>query len=352
MLVIALGACLCGCASLSYYTESVAGHLEILKAARPVDEWIADPKTPAALRVRLEDVKGIRNYASRALDLPDNRSYRSYVELNRPYVVWNVFAAPALSLELKQWCFLVAGCVTYRGYFDKTEAQSYARTLESQGLDVQVAGVPAYSTLGWTADPILSTFIDYPEGEVARLIFHELAHELIYLPGDSTFNESFASTVEDVGVKRWLNDQGDPQMRASYERFAARNRAFLELLLTARQHLEANYASSASDATKLQVKHDIFQNLQGRYSAAKLDLASPLYQYTGYDAYFAQDLNNAHLAALATYTQRIPAFVKLLQRENGDLPRFYAAVRKLAHQAAGEREAELDELQKDADPQP
>jgi predicted aminopeptidase len=323
----------------------VGGHLRILHAARPIDDWLVDPNTPPALKVRLNEVKQIRAYASDKLGLPDNESYRTYADLHRPFVVWNVFAAPALSLDLKSWCFPVAGCVSYRGYFNPDEAKAYARDLASEGWDVEVAGIPAYSTLGWTPDPILSTFIDYPEGEVARLIFHELAHQLLYVAGDSTFNESFASTVEQVGVDRWLATQPDPEIRTRYQRFDARHKAFLELLITARARLEEVYASSVSDAEKRDRKAEVFRNLHERYLKAKSDPASPLYQYGGYEGYFAQDLNNAHLAAIATYTQRVPAFVKLLDEEGGDLPRFYAAVRALARLPEAERNARLDELE-------
>lgn len=333
-----------GCGTISYYSESIGGHLSILHAARPIDAWLADPDTPAALKARLAEVRRIRAYASSALDLPENASYRDYADLHRPFVVWNVFAAPKLSLELKEWCFPVAGCVTYRGYFKKEEAQAYANTLAAEGWDVSVAGVPAYSTLGWTADPVLSTFINYPEGEVARLIFHELAHQLIYVPGDSTFNESFASTVEEVGVERWLAAEGDASMRERYRLFAARHAAFLALLTGARDELQQVFAAGGSDAVQLAGKAAVLERLRASYRAAQADAGSPLYRYAGFDGYFGQDLNNAHLAAIATYTQRVPAFVKLLEREEGYLPRFYSAVRALARLSAERREASLDEL--------
>lgn len=348
--LVVAGGCvaLAGCGSLSYYSESVGGHLAILHAARPIDDWLSDPAAPLALKARLTEVERIRAFASSDLGLPNNASYRSYADLKRRYVVWNVFAAPALSLELKTWCFPVAGCVTYRGYFEESKARTYAQGLSEEGLDVAVAGVPAYSTLGWTADPVLSTFIDYPEGEVARLIFHELAHQLIYLEGDSTFNESYASTVEQVGVERWLQAQGDAAMRERYERFAGRQRAFQNLLGQARARLEGIYASASSDAEKHSGKELVLRQLREAYEREKASPDSALYGFSGYDAYFAQDLNNAHLAAIATYTQRVPAFVKLLDEEGGDLPRFYEAVRRLAHLPAPEREARLDELARGA----
>ena len=214
-----------GCATLSYYTEAAAGHIALLEAARPIDAWLADPATPEALRLRLERVRDIRRFASEQLRLPDNTSYASYASIDRPYVVWNVFVAPELSLELREWCFPIAGCVTYRGYFSNERAEAFAAPLREQGLDVMVGGVPAYSTLGHTPDPVLSTFISYPDAELARLIFHELAHQEFYLPGDSTFNESFASTVEAEGVRRWLAAQASPVLDAQYRRTEARPEA-------------------------------------------------------------------------------------------------------------------------------
>jgi predicted aminopeptidase len=335
---------LAGCSTAGYYVDSVVGHLRVLHAARPVDEWLADPSTPEALRTRLVAVKQMRTFAVQDLDLPDNASYRSYADLHRPYVAWNVFAAPELSLELRKWCFPVAGCVTYRGYFNKPDAETFADGLRKEGLDVQVAGVPAYSTLGFTADPVLSTFIFYPEGEVARLIFHELGHQKVYLPGDTTFNESFATTVEEEGVKRWLKAQNDPEKTRVYRQFESRKKRFLDMLQGSRAELETLYASDASDAEKLKGKAAVFETLQQRYRTAKLDTADPLYNYSGYDGYFAQPLNNANLAAIATYTRLVPAFVKLLALDHGDLPQFYKDVEALAKSDPDKREARLKQL--------
>jgi len=322
----------------------VVGHLRVLHAARPFDEWLADPNTPDALRERLIAVKQMRAFAVTDLQLPDNSSYRSYADLHRPFVAWNVFATPPLSLELREWCFPVAGCVTYRGYFDKADAEAFGTALKKEGLDVQVAGVPAYSTLGFTPDPVLSTFIFYPEGEVARLIFHELGHQKVYLPGDTTFNESFATTVEEEGVRRWLSAQDNPEKSAAYARFEARRKRFLELLQGSRAELELLYASDEDDAAKGRGKADIFAQLQDRYRKAKADPSDPLYQYPGYDGYFAQPLNNANLAAIATYTRLVPAFVKLLALDGGNLAQFYKDVEALAKRDPKEREARLAEL--------
>lgn len=348
--MLAAALLLTGCSTAGYYVDSVVGHLRVLHAARPFDDWLADPATPDALRKRLIAVKAMRAFAVEDLDLPDNASYRSYADLHRSYVAWNVFAAPELSLELREWCFPVAGCVTYRGYFDKADAEAFGDGLKKEGLDVQVAGVPAYSTLGFTPDPVLSTFIFYPEGEVARLIFHELGHQKVYLPGDTTFNESFATTVEEEGVKRWLNAQNDPELTRVYRQFESRRRRFLQLLQSSRGDLETLYASDQDDAAKRNGKKAVFEALALRYQAAKSDPADPLYQYTGYDGYFAQPLNNANLAAIATYTRLVPAFGKLLALDHGDLPQFFKDVEALAKSDPDKREARLKELLAEAAP--
>jgi len=334
------------CSSLGYYTQSVEGHLALLHAARPIDDWLADPATPDALRARLEKVRAMRRFAAERLGLPDNRSYTTYADIHRPYVVYNVFATPPLSLRLRQWCFPVVGCVSYRGYYDKADADRYAAGLRADGDDVYVGGVPAYSTLGYTSDPVLSTFVGMPEGEVARLIFHELAHQVLYVAGDSTFNESFAVTVEEEGVRRWFTE-GEVvrgEALADWRLIARRRRAFVALLARHREHLAAIYDGDAPDDAKRAAKVAEFASLHDDYEAMKRDRDDPLHEFTGYDRYFAQPLNNANLAAIATYTQRVPAFAKLLAEEAGDLPRFYEAVRRLASLPKDERDARLDAL--------
>ena len=338
----ALGAC----STAGYYSQSIEGHLGVLRAARPIDDWLDDPTTPAVLRARLEKVRAMRRFAATALGLPDNRSYTTYADLKRPYVVWNVFATPELSLRLRQWCFPIVGCVAYRGYYDKDDADRFATTLRSEGDDVYVGGIPAYSTLGYTTDPVLSTFIGYPEGEVARLIFHELAHQVLYVSGDTTFNESFAVAVEEEGVKRWFAAQGgsDGPAANAYRQSVVRKRDFVALLTRHRAALEAAYAGSDDPAVKRAAKRAEFDALHADYEAMKKDPTSSLAGFDGYDRYFAQALNNANLAAVATYTQRVDAFAKLIAEERGDLSRFYQAVRQLATLPMAERNARLDAL--------
>ncbi len=343
-----VAAALGACSSVGYYSQSIEGHLDILQAAKPIDDWLADPATPEVLRHRLLRVRAMRRFAARELGLPDNKSYTTYADLKRPFAVWNVFATPELSLQLRHWCFPVVGCVSYRGYYDKADADLYAGALRENGDDVYVGGVPAYSTLGYTTDPVLSTFIGFPEGEVARLIFHELAHQVVYVQGDSTFNESFAVAVEEEGVKRWFAADGSvgetSASAASYRLLMDRKRVFVALLARHRKALETVYAGVASVDEKRAAKRAEFASLVDDYDAMKRDSSSPLHGFAGYDRYFAQALNNANLAAVATYTQRVSAFAKLLADEQSDLPRFYRAVRELARLPVAERDVRLDSL--------
>ncbi|QAU36168.1 aminopeptidase [Janthinobacterium sp. 17J80-10] len=314
-----------GCAQLGYYVQAAQGQFSLMAQARAIDDWLADPAVAGKLKGQLAKVKEIRRFASKELHLPDNGTFTSYADLQRPYVLWNVVATPALSLQASQWCFPIAGCVNYRGYYSQEEAQAYAAELRSQNYDVHVSGVPAYSTLGWFDDPVLSTFVQYPEAELARLMFHELAHQVAYAPGDSRFNESFAVAVEELGVERWIKAHGDEKMRAAYRLHAARKQDFLALLLTTREALESNYASRASDARKIARKAEIFQSMQVAYGELKQRWGG----YAGYDRWFAEPLNNAHLALVATYHDLVPGFRTLLQQES-DLGNFYAAVRSIS----------------------
>lgn len=326
--MLAVGAAagmLAGCSTLSYYTQAAQGQLELLSDAKPIDDWLADPATNPKLRHRLEVARQIRTYAVKEMALPDNKSYKNYAALHRPFVLWNVVATPELSLKPLEWCFPIAGCVNYRGYYDKAAAEDYANELRAQGDDVEVGGVPAYSTLGWFSDPLVSTFINYPDGELARLIFHELAHQIVYVPGDSQFNESFASTVEQAGVERWLADFGNPAMREAYDKYSARKKDFLALLLKYRKELDQTYKSNISDDAKRQAKAALFVRLKDDYQGLKLSWGG----YAGYDRFFASPLSNAHLASIATYNDFVPAFRALLAREKS-FPAFYREVKRIA----------------------
>ena len=338
---------LSSCSSLSYYSQAAQGQLELLTDSRPIDDWIADPHTSVKLRHRLETARQIRRYAIQEMKLPDNGSYSNYTHLKRPYVLWNVVATPELSLKPVQWCFPVAGCVNYRGYYSKAEAQAFARDLRAKGHDVEVGGVPAYSTLGWFSDPLISTFINYPDAQLARMLFHERAHQVTYGPGDSQFNESFANAVEEAGVEGWLERFGNPMMRDAYDRYAARKKDFLALLLKYRGELERTYKSMAPDGEKRMAKARLFLALKDDYQVLKASWGG----YAGYDKFFEEPLSNAHLASIATYNDFVPAFRALLQRErtwNG----FYKAVNRLAKLEKAERHKVLKTLGATVSPAP
>lgn len=329
---------LCGCAQVGYYAQSINGHFTVLHEAQPVSDLLADPAIDPRLRTRLVEAEQIRSYAVSALGEPDNGSYRSYADLRRPFVVYNVFAAPTLSLKLHESCLLVVGCVEYRGYYSRESAEAYAAELHRDGWETFVAGIPAYSTLGYFDDPLLNTFIYLPRAEVARMIFHELAHQILFVRGDTAFNESFAVTVETVGVRRWLTAHPDAVME--YERYDAHRRQFKKLVDGYRKRLEALYGSTESDAEKLAGKDALFTRMRADYDALKSSWGG----YKGFDLWFATDLNNAKIGSFATYNQWVPAFMALLAREHDDLPSFYAAVKRMSKHTEAERNAALTAL--------
>jgi predicted aminopeptidase len=314
-LVAALAAALvlCGCESMQYYAQAVGGHLSVMRAARPVEDWLADPNTPKELRTRLELARGIREFASRELALPQNGSYSAYADLGRPYVVWNVYAAPEFSTEAKKECFLFTGCVSYRGFFSEADARRHADKLRAAGYDVFVGGVPAYSTLGWFDDPLLSTYIRYPDAQLARLLFHELAHQEVYARDDTTFNESFAVAVEEEGVRRWLQAQGREADLAAFRAAQARKRQLAARVEAMRERLAAVYGSDSSAEEKRRVKVEEFAKLRAEYGNIV-----PL------------EPNNAFLVSISVYTQLVPGFERLLAETGGNLPAFYKRVRDLA----------------------
>ncbi|MSQ88653.1 MAG: aminopeptidase [Betaproteobacteria bacterium] len=310
---------LSGCETLAYYAQAVGGHLELMARAQPVASVLADPATPQALRERLELARSIRDYASRELKLPDNHSYRSYADLGRPYVVWNVVAAPEFSLVPLASCFPVAGCVPYRGFFVRDDAERHAERLRRAGNDVSVRGVPTYSTLGRFDDPLLSSFIRYADAELAGLIFHELAHQLLYLKGEATFNESFAVVVERAGVQRWLAATGRSSELKVFFESQDRSRKLIDAMGQSRTRLQTLYAMPL-----------LPEVMRARKRAEFAELEKVLAEIPGFKEVAA---NNALLASFATYTQLVPTFERLLEEEGGDLERFYAKIKALAANA-------------------
>ena len=343
--LIAVAALCTGCGSLAYYRQAVVGHLDLMTRARPVAEWLADPATDPALAERLRLTQRLRDFAVDELKLPDNRSYRAYADLRRGAAVWNVVAAPELSLTLKTWCFAIVGCVGYRGYYERTDADALAASLKAEGFDVAVYGVPAYSTLGWTdwfgGDPLLSTFIEWPQGELARLIFHELAHQVAYAAGDTAFNESFATAVEQLGVRRWLAEHAAPAARDEYLSFNRRRRELRVLTLQARAALETVYTdASLDDAAKRAGKARVLDTLRADYERLKTERWGG---FSGYDRWMSQ-MNNALLGVQAAYEDWVPEFERLFDHQGGDFKRFYAAVRHLSELPQAERDAALKAL--------
>jgi predicted aminopeptidase len=338
--LVGLALTLAGCADTRYYWQSVSGHLALMHAARPVDDWLGDPKTPAALKERLALARRIRSFAVTGLALPDNASYHRYADLQRNAVVWNVVAAPAFSLTLKTWCFPVLGCVGYRGFFREADARALAEQLQSEGLEVSVYGVPAYSTLGWMnwagGDPLLNTFITYPEGELARILFHELAHQVLYAADDTMFNESFATAVEQLGGARWLAQHGSDRARTEYADFDTRRRQFRGLALATRQRLHEIYrATDDSPGARARQAHDkqaAMADFRARYATLKAAWGG----YAGFDPWVAR-ANNASFGAQAAYDELVPGFEALFEREGRDWRAFYDAVRRLADRPAAER---------------
>lgn len=329
------------CATPAYYAQAVGGQWELWRKARPIAEIRDDARAAPALKNTLATVERIRAFASSDLALPANGSYTRYADVQRPYVVWNVYAAEALSTQLKEWCFPIAGCVGYRGYFAEQDAKLLAAELHRQGYDVYIGGVPAYSTLGWFDDPVLNTFAHYPETEIARLIFHELAHQLTYVEDDTEFNESFASTVETVGVERWLARHGSPAKQAAFDRAQRYRQDFSRLVLKCRDRLQSLYESNLSSVEKLHSKAQVLSDLKDEYQRIKQEQWSG---YSGYDRWFGQDINNATLASIGLYNQLVPAFRALLAENGDDLPRFYAAVKRLAALPKDARQLRLGEL--------
>jgi predicted aminopeptidase len=337
-------ACLtAGCSTLGYYAQSVHGHLDLLHRAQPVADIVGDTGADAQLRQRLELTQRIRDFAVKELHLPDNGSYRRYADVGRNAAVWNVAAAPEFSLKLHTWCFAVVGCVGYRGYYDRGAAEAEAAGLRAQGLEATVYGVPAYSTLGkleWLGgDPLLNTFIHWPEGELARLIFHELSHQVVFAADDTMFNESFATAVERIGGAKWLAQSTD-EARQQYAGFDARRNQFRGLVFAWRDKLQALYASGLAPELMRARKALLMQQLRADYERVKAE------QWGGskaYDGWFER-ANNANFGMLAAYNELVPHFERLYEQEGRDLQRFYAAAARLAALPKDQRHATLRKL--------
>ncbi|WP_422403457.1 aminopeptidase [Pseudomonas sp. GZD-209] len=334
----ALGVLLSGCSSLGYYGQLAEGQWQLLRARQPVAQVIDDPATRPELRQHLQFAQQARVFASEQLKLPDNGSYRVYAELGRPYVVWNVFATPELSLQPVTHCFPIAGCVAYRGYYQQGAARGAAALMREQGLDVYVGGVEAYSTLGWFDDPILSSMVGWGGERLATVIFHELAHQRFYVQDDTEFNESFASFVEQEGTRQWRAARG---LAAVEERGAGQRDAFIRLVLASRQRLQAIYAGPLDEAGKRVAKQAEFERLRREYREVRDR------EWAGdrrFDAWIFAPMNNAKLLPFGLYDQWVPAFSQLFKEVGGDWLVFYQRVEALGRLPIEQRKLALAKL--------
>lgn len=351
--LLLLGTLLLGaCDTVSYYSQAISGQLQILVQRRAIPFLLDEPSTSETLRQQLQQVQALREFAAAELQLPVGRQFSSYVDVKAPYVVWNVFAAPEFSLEPLTWCFPVAGCVSYRGYFSEQAARRFAQELQTQGHDVYVGGVTAYSTLGWFADPVLNTVIGREPAQLASLIFHELAHQVVYVPGDTTFNESFATTVEQLGLQRWLQQtQGEGVAQAvllQTERGQQQREQFVALVQETVADLRRIYSDNQTGADQMPFDNRSVEALrvakQARLARLREQYQQLKQQWGGdssYDLWFAQDLNNAQLLTVATYNSQVSGFRRLLQDCSDDLPCFYEKVQRLADLDAPARQAAM-----------
>lgn len=337
------------CETISYYSQAVSGQFSLLAARQSITKVIdakALEATPSSTETaaKLRSVLEMRTFAETMLMLPVGKTFSSYVDLHASrdednYIVWNVFAAPALSVDAKSWCYLIAGCAAYRGYFSKQEAQAYALRLQEQGLDTYVAGVRAYSTLGWFADPVLSSFLGYSEAALAGLIFHELAHKVVYVGGDTEFNESFATVVEREGLRRWLALHSKPEQMLMYEKRKRLHADFVTLIEGLRERLKEVYQSAINDEQKLAEKKALFAGMQQTIVAT---LQQP--DASRYGRWVKQLDNNAKLVPINSYNRWVPALTMLFEQSSHDFALFYAQAELLANQSDTERETNLLQL--------
>lgn len=329
---IVVASFLSGCGTIRYYAQAINGHFDVMNRRVAIDKLLEAQETPSELKRKLRLVSRVRDFASAELNLPSNESYRSYADLGRDYVVWNVFATPELSLEPVPSCFIFVGCLSYRGFFSAARASQFADQLRAAGNDVFVGGVAAYSTLGWFDDPILNTMLLWDDERIIEVIFHELAHQLIYVEDDTVFNESFATAVAEIGLTRWNSTPesgvGNPSSRNS------RRREFNDLLLRYRTKLEVNYKSTHTEADKRAQKLVLFEELFASYQTLKQGWNG----YSGYDAWMERDLNNAKIASIVAYHDYVPAFQSILKRVDYDLRQFYAIVRSFSALPQSQRE--------------
>jgi predicted aminopeptidase len=320
-----------------YVMQAATGQLEVARSSRPIKDVLASPTVDEHVRRQLELVGEAREFAIRRLGLPDGRSYREYADLGRPYPLWNVVATPEFSVEPLLSCFPITGCVAYRGYFHEADALAAARRLRARGYDVSIGGVPTYSTLGHLKDPVFSTMLAWTETRLVGTIFHEMAHEQLYVRGDSSFNEAYATVIAKEGLRQWLVERGEQDQLELVRESAARERQFSELLRRTRERLAALYRSGLPPESMRIEKQRLFGRLKFEYATLRSK-----WGFGGYDAWFARTLNNAHLAAVATYDDCVPGFERELAAA-GSIQAFAERARELARLPAAQRRAAVCE---------
>ena len=359
LVVLLLGiivAAVSGCQTIGYYAQAAKGQYQILANEKRIDKLIADSQTPADLRQKLELIQKLRAFAKDSLKLPADNNYLKYADVHRPYVVWNVQAAPKFSLQPRTWWYPLVGSLEYRGYFSESGARRYAARIAKKGDDVYVDGVEAYSTLGWFKDPVLNTFINQSEPDLAEVIFHELGHKRVFCRGDTDFNEAYATTVGQEGASRWLRAKGDTNLLEKYTVSISRDDQFVHLILSTRQQLENTYGDTLDKDGKVKAakapplppaqlqdqKQRVFADLRVKYQALKASWGG----YAGYDDWFSHELNNAQLNTIANYYDYLPSFKRLLELSGGDLEKFYQQVERLSKMPKDERHQWLRDLAK------
>lgn len=338
---------LVGCSTVGYYSQIVSGHMRIVMGKRPVAEVVSDQSINQSIKRRLDVAQRARQFGIEELGLPDNKSYTSFYDTGQNYVTWNVVASEEFSFKPSTWCFPIAGCVSYRGYYAKEDAESYAQGLAEEGLDVAINGATAYSTLGWFKDPILNTMLARSDPSIASLLFHELAHQQLYVGDDSTFNESYASFVEKEGLRQWQENEErlNPELKNSKmtEELSARKKRqenFIALLSSTRESLQELYDSPLDADVMRQKKAERFDQMRIEYDRLKETWGG----YAGYDLWFSRELNNARLVSVATYNDYIPAFEVLFRESGGTFEEFYIAARELSELAPAVRTEKMQAL--------
>lgn len=358
LLVGAVGI-LSGCRTMQFYGQAIKGQCQLVFHERSIDKLRKDAQTPASLKERLDLLEQMRTFAAQELKLPVDDHYRKYVDVHRPYVVWNVMAAPEFSLEARTWWYPLVGSLDYRGYFSQRGATNYAAYLSKKGYDVSVGGVSAYSTLGWFRDPVLNTFIFDPEPALAETIFHELGHQRLFAHGDTDFNEAFATSVGEEGARRWLRARGNTAALEQYQAHLHRNDRFVRLVMATRARLEALYGDTCPGGDRVTAnpnkqrlpepelrrkKQQILNDMKGEYARLKADWGGN----AEFDGWFARQVNNAALNSVATYYDLVPGFDRLLARSAGDLEQYYAAAKTISKKPKKERHAMLERLARES----